>query len=111
MKKIFRLRQGEISTLFRRSAQLEFRSFRVRARKNFLSHARFALVVPKSVDKRSTARNRLRRMAREWIRKNRVVPAKSLDVVLTFKKEAAASSGQEFYAELSSIFDELNRRF
>ncbi len=71
-----------------------------------MGHGRFVFVTPRSLDKRSTVRNRLRRRAREWIRKN-IPLTKPNDTAIFFKKEAIAVSKNKFYEELAKIFTRL----
>lgn len=92
--------------LFRKGQRFESGFFRLLARKNSIGHSRFAFVTPRSLDKRSSVRNRLRRRAREWVRKNAVLDKPS-DMAVIFKKEALAATKNQFYEELGKIFRRL----
>lgn len=70
---------------------------------NSLGHGRFVFITPRSLDKRSTVRNRLRRRAREWVRKN-ISMQRPIDVVVTCRKEAVTAPSRQFYEELAKIF-------
>ena len=70
---------------------------------NSYGRSRFVFITPRTLDKRSTVRNRLRRRAREWVRKN-VFLLKPRDVVIICKKETVIASRQQFYEELAKIF-------
>ena len=65
--------KDDFRQLFRSGQRLGSGFFRLITRKNSIGHSRFAFITPSSLDKRSTVRNRLRRRAREWIRKNAVL--------------------------------------
>lgn len=70
---------------------------------NSSGHARFIFITPRSLDKRAVVRNRLRRRAREWVRKN-ISLFRGGDTALICKKEAVTASRQKFYEELAKIF-------
>lgn len=107
MKRVYHLTsEVDLRQLFRKGQKVESGFFRLLSRENFRGHGRFVFVTPRSLDKRSTVRNRLRRRAREWIRKN-VLWAKSNDTAIFFKKEAIAASKNKFYEELAKIFTRL----
>lgn len=110
MKKIHHLTNltnaVDLRQLFRKGQKLESEFFRLLSRENFKGYGRFVFVTPRSLDKRSTVRNRLRRRAREWIRKN-IPLAKSNDTAVFFKKEAITAPKSKFYEELAKIFTQL----
>ena len=100
--------KDDFRQLFRSGQRLGSGFFRLITRKNSIGHSRFAFITPSSLDKRSTVRNRLRRRAREWIRKNAVLDKPS-DVAVTFKKESLAATKNQFYEELAKIFSRPSR--
>lgn len=107
MKRIYHLTgEADLRQLFHKGQKFESGFFRLISRENFRGHGRFIFVLPRSLDKRSTVRNRLRRRAREWIRKN-IPLAKSNDTAIFFKKEAVAAPKNKFYEELAKIFTRL----
>lgn len=107
MKRIYHLTgEADLRQLFRKGQKFESGFFRLLRRKNFRGHGRFVFVTPRSLDKRSTVRNRLRRRAREWIRKN-ISLTKPNDTAIFFKKEAITVSKNKFYEELAKIFTRL----
>lgn len=96
-----------MSVLLRRGRRISAPLFQIAARRNRLSHARFALVVPRTADKRAAVRNRLRRRAAEFIRK-RPGFAASLDIAIIFKKEAVSASAAEFYDALDKVIVKIS---
>lgn len=98
--------EADFRQLFRKGQRFESVFFRLLVGKNLVEHSRFAFITPRSLDKRSTVRNRLRRRAREWVRKNPVL-SKPKDVAIIFKKEAVGATRKKFYEELDKIFRKL----
>lgn len=88
---------------FFKGARRESDFFRLMRLSNACGYARFVFITPRSLDKRSTVRNRLRRRAREWVRKN-ISISESVDIALICKKEAVVASRKKFYEELAKIF-------
>lgn len=111
MKRAHRLGRGkDLNLLFARGRRFHspFFSITVRARQAAdAGPSRFVFVVPKSVDKRAVVRNRLRRRAREYIRRGLQGMPRAADIAITIKKEAAAASRKEFYARLQEILARL----
>lgn len=104
MKKTFRLSKKEdFQELFKKGRRLESLFFRAVVRPNGLGRARFAFIAAKTVHKRATVRNRLRRRAREWVRTHSALPKRPLDMSLVFKKEAVMASRSSFYEDLESL--------
>lgn len=109
MKKIYRLTdEVNFRRLFQKGQKIESKFFRLVTGKNSREHSRFAFITSRSLDKRSVVRNRLRRRAREWIRKNAVLNRPS-DTAIIFKKEAVTASKKQFYEELAKIFAHPDR--
>ena len=102
MRRESRLRApGDLKTLFTKGRKLDSGLFRLTVRRNSLSHSRFVFVASRAVEKRAVRRNRIRRRAREWLRRNFHPLQGQVDLALIFKKEAFASTKQKFYEELS----------
>lgn len=101
MRREYRLRsKKDFKTLFTKGRKTDTRLFRLVIRPNALNHPRFAFVTPRSIEKRAVWRNRARRQAREWIRRNPEFFTKPMDLVLIFKKEAVLATKKLFYEEL-----------
>lgn len=100
--------QKEFKFLFRNGRRIERPIFRVVFIKNKLGYPRYALIAPKTASKLATTRNRLRRRAKEWIRRNPQVNLAPYDLAIVFKKEAASASKNRFYEELKKAFEQIN---
>lgn len=107
MKRIHRLGRGkELNLLFARGRRFHSSLFHISVRTRSPSDeaaSRFVFVVPRSVDKRAVARNRLRRRAREYVRRRIEILPRASDIAITIRKGAAVVSRKEFYAELRDI--------
>lgn len=108
MKNKHRLQKKEdFAFLFRHGENIDSRLFRIIFKKNNIGHGRFAFITPRTMDKRSVIRNKLRRRAREWIRNNSDLYKKSMDVAIIFKKESVLISRNVFYEELEKKIKEI----
>ncbi len=63
-----RLPSSEIKSVLRSRTRVSSRELQLIFQKNNLPASRFAVIVSKTIDKRSTARNRIKRLIRESIR-------------------------------------------
>lgn len=63
-----RLPSPEIKSVMRRGKRVSEECAQLIIMQNTLPISRFAFIVPKSVDKRAVARNRIRRLVRESVR-------------------------------------------
>lgn len=103
--KLYSLKEKQdFAFLFSRGRRFYTPLFRVIVHSNTFTYPRFGFITPKTVDKRAVVRNRVRRRAREWVRKRIVAGLPPLDVVLVFQKESAASTRTLFYEELDLVF-------
>lgn len=110
MKLKHRLRDGkDIRRLYKLGRRIDTPLFRFIFSKNELCVFRVAFVVPRSIEKRATLRNRLRRRAGEWIRRKPEILRLSLDLALLFKKEATKATRRVFYNELEELFKKILR--
>lgn len=106
MAKVFRLRSArDFKFLYQGGKRTESPSFRVFIKKNSMPHSRFAFVAPKSINKRATVRNRLRRRASEWVRRHPELLNASCDTLILFKKEAVLMPRQQFYEEFKKTIE------
>ncbi len=110
MKKLYRL-QGhrEFRALLSRGRRRDAPLFRIIFKQSDLVHSRYAFVASRAVDKRSAARHRLIRRAREWARKQPSRAASKFDIAIFFKKDAARAPRKIFYEELDKTFSEITR--
>ncbi len=98
---------GDIQRIIRFGMRADTEALSARFLQNRIGYARFAFVIPRLVDKRSTGRNRLRRRIREWFRTQSGVSAHPLDIVILVRKGAEAYSRTRLYGELATIASRL----
>lgn len=111
MERIHRLRlKTDFDTLFRTGRRITSPLFRIVAARNHTGALRAAFVTPRTVDKRATVRNRIRRRAREWVRRNSELLSSSLDIAFLFTRAAVKSPRRAFYDELTKNIDILLRK-
>lgn len=72
-------------------------------KKNNLSFDRFSFSVSAKAAKKSFLRNKVRRMASEWVRLN-LEKNGGFDVVVFFNKESVSGTKKEFYDNLKDSF-------
>lgn len=86
-----------IARVFRAGKRIQYDCFTLFVVKNNLFHPRFAFIAPIAFDKRAVLRNRVRRMAREYVRKHIELSDMPLDMIFLFKKHAATQTRKHFY--------------
>lgn len=82
---------------------------RVTMIRSFTPYSHLTVIVPKSVDKRSTVRNALRRRVTESMRPMLPRFLFPVDAVITLEKDVAQLSVPEFKAHLLDLFKKLPR--
>ena len=100
-------RRDDFTVLFTRGTRIDNPLFRVVVKKNPYGFSRYAFISPRAVDKRAVIRNRLRRRAREWFRKNMSLHRAGLDIAVVFKKNASDVRRNVLYEELKKITDRI----
>lgn len=110
MRRIHRLRSSkDIERAIRRGGKNDGIFFRLVALPNTYGYLRLALVASRATDKRAVIRNRIRRRAREWVRKQPSILRVPADAALIFKRQASSAPRKIFYEELARIFGTLAR--
>ena len=105
MRRIFAIRRTkDFRTLFRYGKRRESRYGKILFLPNNTTSSRFAFITPKTIDKRSVVRNRIRRRAREWVRKDLTPPSPPFDIAVLFKKESREATKKDFYEDLAELF-------
>jgi len=111
MKKLHLLRSpDDFRRVLRRGRDIKSPLFRVIFVSRNFGSARFGFFVSRFLDKRAFVRNRLRRRAREWIRRQARLLKMPKDVIIIFKKEAIQAERRKFYEELAKIFERLGHQ-
>lgn len=83
-------------------------TFFLKAAKNGLTHSRFGFVVRKTVDKRATARNRIRRLFRSCIEELLPEVKQGYDMLFLLKGRILEMKREELYNELYVFLKEKN---
>ena len=79
----------------------------VKAMDNNLSRSRVGFIVNNKIDKRATARNRIKRQLREIIRLNLFKIKGNNDIIIIVKPAIKEKSSAEIKAEMGYLFDKL----
>ncbi|MFN3301454.1 MAG: ribonuclease P protein component [Patescibacteria group bacterium] len=79
----------------------------VKYRKNNLDYSRFAFIVSTKVDKRSTARNKIKRRLREIVHQNLKIIKPGFDVLVIAKPEIKNLDFWSMKEKLEGIFKKL----
>lgn len=108
MKRINRLPGGrEFKSIFRGGRRVDSPFLSVRFITSKLSCARFGFVIPRAVSRRAVTRNKIRRRAREWIRRNDRLLSLPYDFAIFFKSGVVELGRKNFYEELRRIFEKI----
>lgn len=84
-----RLSGSEIRSVLRSKNRVSSRELQLVFQKNNLSVSRFAVIVGSNIDKRATARNRIKRLIRESIRHLTSKIAPGWDIIILVKMNIA----------------------
>ena len=106
LAKINRLRKTEqIQGVFKKGRFCQNDFFVLRAVAKNSGSLRVAFIVSNKIDKRATARNKIRRRMREIIRAAFLEIKKEFDLVIVSKKSAASLSYQKMKEELLGLLE------
>lgn len=106
LPKKYRLPSPFISRVAKSGRRIKKESLSISYVKNFLNLSRFAFVVPKSVDKRATARNAVKRRLREAVRVQLPQLAPGWDVVISVDSSIARKRSESIADLIRSVFVE-----
>jgi len=93
--------QRDVRALLKHGKRIERELFRCVVRRTANSASRFGFVIPRSIEKRSTKRNRIRRMAREWFRARQTQFQPPVDLLIIFKKSVLGAPKKIIYEEFT----------
>ena len=94
--------------MFARPLRSSDRYFTVLARPGSCDNPRLGLAISKRIDKRASARNRLKRLSREVFRCQKELPA--LDFVVLARRDAPGAGNEILRDSLQRHFDRIARR-
>lgn len=104
LKKTLRLKKAVLKT----SPLFSDRFFNLKASPNSLDSSRFAFIVSKKVDKRATARNRIKRVLRSCVEENIPKIKGGYDFLFVLKKDALSTPRQEICSSLVGVLNRGN---
>ncbi len=108
-KKQSHLRKAdEISSVFDFKCRVASPHFVILGKPNNLACSRLAVMVPKRTNKLAVRRNYMRRLLREYFRKN-VENLGSLDLVIRVTRTYKSSDFEEVIAEISHTLNKLSK--
>lgn len=115
LEKSLRLKlDADFSRVYRKGLRRHSRNFVVTQSDNTLMHPRFAVVVPKTVSKKATVRNLIRRRVHEVLKKALLTSTKlqesSLDILISAKKGSEVLDLAAISGELAPLLGDLQRK-
>ena len=96
-------RKKELDLVFKEGNAVKGSFLFIRFRKNSLNHPRFTVIVPAKTYNLATARNRVKRVILETIRKQSGLFKKGYDLVVTVKLK---TTEKELITELNKLLSE-----
>lgn len=102
-KKIRLLKSEEYLNLRKKSKRLENTEFYLIFKKNQYQYSRIGLTVSKRIGN-AVVRNRIKRIIRDYFRKNRHLIKINIDINMIAKKSAAGKTNRELFESLKNIF-------
>jgi ribonuclease P protein component len=97
------LKRSDFLRLYKSGKRIQNRYFIVYISRNDLSRCRLGLTVTRKVGK-AVARNRIKRLAREYFRQNRHIFKDQWDISLIAKRESIELTNQALLSALENIF-------
>lgn len=102
------LTAADFQQVFRESTRISDKYFVLYTRENGLNHARLGFAISKKQIKKSTDRNRLKRIVRESFRiELALLP--NLDVIVTARHNAAQASRPDLWRSMKGHWDKTRR--
>lgn len=103
------LSSEEYKNVFSESQRFVDRTLLIQVRPNDLGFPRLGLIIKKKHVKRATDRNRIKRVVREYFRKNQDI--QGLDIIVTTREGAKQLSNDEIRGCLYNLWKKLNEFF
>lgn len=95
--------------MFRQRRRISSRVASLHLSSNGLEHARLGLTISRKVSKKAVQRNRIKRVVREYFRKNQVVKS-GIDVVFTAFPGCAELTNEALNQALDSLWQRAAQR-
>lgn len=98
-----RLPASEIRSVLRSKSRISSKEFQLIFQKNTLPASRFAVIVSNKIDKRATARNRMKRLVRESIRHLLPQLATPVDYIVFIRSNISDKTQKEVEIALRTL--------
>lgn len=102
---------ADFSRVYRKGSRTHSRNFLLTQSTNTLSHPRFAVVVPKTVSKKATVRNLIRRQVHEVVAKTLTTSTKlsgmAVDILISAKKGSETLTFEALSTELAPLLGNI----
>lgn len=103
------LSSADFRRVFRQRRKVSARCASLHLAGNDLAHARLGITVSRKVSKKAVERNRIKRLVREYFRKNNVIVTGN-DVVFTAYPGCAELSNKALVAQLDTLWQRAKSR-
>lgn len=108
LPKKYRLTVSRFNQIPQKSIEFGHISFTIKVKKNSATTSRFAFIVPKFLDKRSTVRHLTKRIAEELIREKIKNIKNPMNILIKFKKIITKNDCPQLKEDLDFIFLKIN---
>jgi ribonuclease P protein component len=99
-------RRKEFLEIYRKGKRLDTRNFTLILSRNNTGGNRLGISIGKKAAKKAVARNRIKRLLREYFRLNKGRLPSSTDVVIIVRKDVSSRSYRDIFAELEGLLKE-----
>ena len=103
------LKSSEFQLVYKQGEWVANRELVVNYKRHQQPFSRLGITVSKKVSKRAVDRNRIKRLFREWFRKNKQ-SCQSIDMILTAKPSINVKSNVEIKKSLEDIWRKVQKR-
>ena len=106
-KKLRLLKSYEFNNLRKNSAKVENKEFYLIFKENLFDHSRIGLTISKRIGN-AVARNRIKRIIRDYFRRNRSIISNNIDIIVIAKKYVAGKTNKEIFESLRKVFNKID---
>jgi len=107
LPKQYRLKKNEIKNLFKKSNIIKNEFFLIYFIRNNCNYSRCAIIIPNTISKKSSLRNRLKRRIRAILIKYILRKIIGLDFIIMVKKGIENKTFKDFQKYLLEIFNKI----
>jgi len=106
-KKLRLLKSYEFNNLRGNSIKVENKEFYLIFKENVFDNSRIGLTVSKRIGN-AVARNRIKRIIRDYFRRNRSIISNNIDIIVIAKKYVAGKTNKEIFESLRKVFNKID---